>query len=62
MSDKKRQKKDGQRKDKKNQAMREAVNEREQQASSQQEAENATNLDESGLGTTDNARREGGNG
>ncbi|HEX8174857.1 MAG TPA: hypothetical protein VF543_07045 [Pyrinomonadaceae bacterium] len=60
MSEKKRQKKDGQRKDKKNQAMREAVSEREQQAGSQQDAGDASNLNESGLGATDNARGEGG--
>ncbi|HEX8747663.1 MAG TPA: hypothetical protein VF717_10730 [Pyrinomonadaceae bacterium] len=60
MSEKKRQKKDGQRKDKKNQAMHDSVNER-QQAGSQQEAVNASNLNESGLGATDNARGEGGN-
>lgn len=61
MSEKKRQKKDGQRKDKKNQAMRDAVSERQQQADSQQDASNASNLSESGRGTTDNPRREGGN-
>lgn len=59
MSEKKRQKKDGQRKDKQNQAMREAVNER-KQADSAEGAGNAPNLAESGEGATDRARGEGG--
>ena len=61
MSKKKRQKKDGERKDKKNQAMRESVNERAQENNSQQAASDATNLAESGTGATDRARKEGGN-
>ncbi|MBD0370125.1 MAG: hypothetical protein ICV60_04770 [Pyrinomonadaceae bacterium] len=59
MSEKKRQKKDGQRKDKQNQAMREAVNER-KQADPTEGVSNATNLSESGEGATDRARGAGG--
>jgi hypothetical protein len=61
MSEKKRQKKDGERKDKKNQAMRDSVSERHQQAGSPQATDDDRNLRESGTGATDRARKEGGN-
>ncbi|MBD0327233.1 MAG: hypothetical protein ICV68_12425 [Pyrinomonadaceae bacterium] len=59
MSEKKRQKKDGQRKDKKNEAMHDAVEER-QQAGEPQPTKKATNPAEAGLGATDSARQKGG--
>lgn len=55
MSEKKRQKKDGGRKDKKNQAMRDAVSERQDESS--EAATRTTNLREQGKGSTDNPRR-----
>lgn len=61
MSEKKRQKKDGQRKDKKNKAMRDSENDREQQAASPQQAKDASNLTDTEPGAGDRARREGGN-
>ncbi len=50
MSDKDRQKKDGQRKDKKNKAMREDVNRREQRAEPPQQAKDQSNLTDTGPG------------
>ena len=61
MSEKKRQKKDGQRKDKKNKAMHDSENEREQQASAPQAARDVSNLTDTEPGAGDRARREGGN-
>lgn len=55
MSEKKRQKKDGERKDKKNQAMRDAVSERQDESS--EGATRTTNLRGQGKGSTDNPRR-----
>jgi hypothetical protein len=60
MSEKKRQKKDGQRKDKKNKAMHDSENDREQQASSPQAARDASNLTDTEPGAGDRARQEGG--
>jgi len=61
MSEKKRQKKDGQRKDKKNKAMHDAENEREQQATSPQAARDVSNLTDTEPGAGDRARQKGGN-
>lgn len=62
MSEKKRQKKDGQRKDKQNKAMHEAVEERRQQGGAQPEGrDTASTRDEPGTGATDNPRRRSGN-
>lgn len=61
MSEKKRQKKDGQRKDKKNKAMHDSENERRQQASPPQPARDASNLTDTEPGAGDRARMEGGN-
>lgn len=49
MSDKDRQKKDHERKDKKNQAMRESVNDRKQEAQPKQQAKDESNLTESNV-------------
>ena len=59
MSEKKRQKKDGQRKDKKNQARRESENEVEQRASSPNQVRDQSNLTDTQPGPADT--REGGN-
>ncbi len=59
MSEKKRQKKDGERKDKQNEAMHDAVNDRKQRSASQ-DARDAANRTDTGHGATDNARDEGG--
>lgn len=58
MSEKKRQKKDGERKDKKNKPMRDAENEQ-RQANSSQAATASSNLSdvEQGAGSTDNPRQ-----
>lgn len=60
MSEKKRQKKDGERKDKKNRAMRESENEREQTATSPQQAKDASNLTDTEPGAGERTRRSGG--
>jgi hypothetical protein len=60
MSEKKRQKKDGQRKDKKNKAMHDSENEREQRADPPQAARDASNLTDTEPGPGDRARQEGG--
>ena len=58
MSDKDRQKKDGLDKNKKNQAMREAnKNQREQKASSPQQAKAESNLTDTQAGAASNSRR-----
>ena len=59
MSEKKRQKKDGQRKDKKNQARRESENEVEQRASSPNQVRDQSNRTDTQPGPADT--REGGN-
>ena len=59
MSEKKRQKKDGQRKDKKNQAMRESENEVVQEASSPNQVRDQSNRTDTQPGPADT--REGGN-
>jgi hypothetical protein len=59
MSDKDRQKKDGERKDKKNQQMHERENEVVQKASAPQQARDASNLTDTQPGPADT--REGGN-
>ena len=59
MSDKKRQKKDGQRKDKKNQAMRASENEVVQEASSPNQVRDQSNRTDEQPGPADT--REGGN-
>lgn len=61
MSEKKRQKKDGQRKDKKNKAMHDSENDREQRASAPQSARDVSNLTDTEPGAGDRARRKGGN-
>jgi len=53
MSEKKRQKKDGQNKDKKNKAARDARNEREQSASSPQQAKDQSNLTDTEPGASE---------
>ncbi len=57
MSEKKRQKKDGRNKDKKNQAMHERENERNQQAAAPQKARQASNLTDKEAGAADANRR-----
>ncbi len=59
MSEKKRQKKDGQRKDKKNQARRESENEVEQRATSPNQVRDQSNRTDAQPGPADT--REGGN-
>jgi len=59
MSEKKRQKKDGERKDKKNQARRESENEVEQRASSPNQVRDQSNLTDTQPGPA--STREGGN-
>ena len=61
MSDKDRQKKDHQRTDKKNKAMRESVSERGGRADAQRATGDDSNVAEAGRGTTDNARKRSGN-
>ena len=61
MSEKKRQKKDGERKDKKNKAMHDSENDREQRASAPQAARAVSNLTDTEPGPGDRARRKGGN-
>jgi hypothetical protein len=56
MSEKKRQKKDGERKDKKNQAMRDAENDERQANSSQAASSDLADI-EQGAGSTDNPRQ-----
>ncbi|HVF54941.1 MAG TPA: hypothetical protein VM934_02255 [Pyrinomonadaceae bacterium] len=57
MSEKKRQKKDGQRKDKKNQAMREHENEEVQQAESPLKGRDQSNFTEAQPGAADTSGR-----
>lgn len=59
MSEKKRQKKDGQRKEKKTEAMRDSVDER-RLSGEPQATENVTNPEEAGLGASDASRKERG--
>jgi hypothetical protein len=60
MSEKKRQKKDGERKDKNNQAMRDAVGTRTPKGQAPQGGRpNNSTTDEPGAGATDNARGQG---
>lgn len=56
MSDKDRNKKDGQRKDKKNQAQRERENDRVQEAQPRQQARDASNLTDTQPGPGDDTR------
>jgi hypothetical protein len=56
MSEKKRQKKDGERKDKQNKAMHEAVAERKEQPAEPQSERGNSDITEPGTGTTDNPR------
>ena len=58
MSDKDRKKKDGGRKDKKTQAMRERENERVQQSNPRQQGRDASNLTESEAGAATSNRRD----
>jgi hypothetical protein len=57
MSDKDRQKKDGQRKDKKNQAMREAESDKDGKAKASQQAQDTSNLDDTAPGTAGNPKK-----
>ncbi len=57
MSDKDRQKKDGQRQDKKNQAMREAENDKDRKAKSSQQAKDTSNLTDTAPGSSGNPKR-----
>lgn len=57
MSEKKRQKKDGQDKNKKNQAARARENDRVQTASAPQQAKDASNLTDTEAGAADSNRR-----
>ena len=57
MSDKDRQKKDGERKDKKNQRMRESENEVVQEANPPQQARDASNLTDTQPGPSDTRER-----
>jgi len=57
MSDKDRQKKDGQRQDKKNQAMREAENDKDRKAKSSQQAKDTSNLTDTPPGSSGNPQR-----
>ncbi len=60
MSDKDRNKKDGQRKDKKNQARRESENDRVQEAQPRQQAKDASNLTDTQPGAAEvSGRNEG---
>lgn len=57
MSDKDRQKKDGQRQDKKNQAMREAENDKDQKAKASEQAKDTSNLSDTAPGASGNPKR-----
>ncbi len=57
MSDKDRQKKDGQRQDKKNQAMREAENDKDQKAEASQQAQDTSNLTDTAPGASGNPKK-----